>query len=176
MSRKIRICFYQPCDVNEHPLNRIAAYISAKIEGSYAYYVSHCEILFEDDFACSIYDGQSVFFRKRSFENPNYIVKSFAVPNNSYDNMYRYCRDMASYDIEFSNTRMMCGPLFGLFRGSKGTFCSEVVVKTLQRGDVSFVRNVDPFRCSPARLLALMMKSECICFDVTPFVESRLLY
>ena len=70
--RTIRLCFYEPRAVDEHWLNRLVASVGK-------HYVSHVEIMFEDDMAASIFADETVFFRKRSYANPYYRIKAFTV-------------------------------------------------------------------------------------------------
>ncbi len=54
-SRTIHLCFYEPRAANEHWLNRLVASVGS-------HYVSHVEIMFEDDMAASIFADEAVFF------------------------------------------------------------------------------------------------------------------
>lgn len=165
--RKIRICFYEPRANNEHPINIMAASIGSMFLGK-EYWVSHCEILFEDDYACSIFAGECVFFRRRTYSNPFYKVKAFTVGDEQYRVMYGYCQLMADEGIPFSNLKMTCAPMFGFFKGMNATFCSELVVRALQRGGVEFAKRLDPSRTTPSRLLYSMNRAETLLFDSTP--------
>lgn len=160
--RTIRLCFYEPRAENEHWLNRLVASVGK-------HYVSHVEIMFEDDMAASIFADENVFFRKRSYANPYYRIKAFTVNAKNYDQMYGYCKNCADQQKSFSNAKMFCGPMVG-YRGSKdSTFCSEFVTHTLQVGGVPFALKMDAGRSTPSALLGHMNAIETVCFDSTSF-------
>jgi hypothetical protein len=158
----IRLCFYEPRAADEAWINKVVAFFSKN-------YVSHVEILFEDNMAASIFAGDVVFWRKRSYSNPNYKLKSFDVATNSYWLMYEHAKNAASRNIGFSNTKMFCGPLIGYRGSSDSTFCSEFVTQTLQVGGVSFAMKMNATTSTPSTLLDFMNTHSNICFDSTSF-------
>lgn len=164
VKKKIRLCFYEPRAENEHWLNRLVASVGK-------HYVSHVEILFEDDMAASIFAEDNVFFRKRSYANPFYRIKAFLVPASSYWLMYNYAKRCAERQLGFSNTKMFCGPLIGYsgWLSSDRTFCSEFVTHTLQVGGVPFAMKMDAKCSTPSTLLQHMNSIETVCFDSTAF-------
>lgn len=160
--RRVRICFYEPRAANEHWLNRIVASLGT-------HFVSHCEILFEDEMAASIFADETVFFRKRTYANPNYVIKCFTVSNVDYHAMYNYARTAAQHGIKFSNAKMVCGPLIGYTGDSQHTYCSEFVTRCLQVGNVPFAMRMQASRSTPSNLLERMNSLESVCFDTTSF-------
>jgi hypothetical protein len=160
--RKIRLCFYEPRGSDEHWLNKLVAWTGK-------HYVSHVEILFEDDMAASIFADDYVFFKKRSYSNPYYRIKMILVPSSSYDLMYDFAKRCSERQIGFSNTKMFCGPLIGYTGSSDNTFCSEFVTHTLQVGGVAFAMKMDATRSTPSALLNHMNLHETVCFDSTAF-------
>jgi hypothetical protein len=160
---KVRLCFYEPRGENEHWLNRLVASMGK-------HYVSHVEILFEDDNAASIFADETVFFRKRTYSNPYYRIKMFLVSPTSYWLMYNYAKSCSEKQISFSNAKMFCGPFGGYSCGSADTtFCSEFVTHTLQVGGVDFAMKMDATKSTPSLLLDYMNSHETICFDSTSF-------
>ena len=159
---KVRLCFYEPRAENEHWLNRLVAWSGKN-------FVSHVEILFEDNMAASIFADDTVFFRERSYANPYYRIKMFLVSPTSYWLMYNYAKSCAERQIPFSNTKMICGPLIGFSGGADATFCSEFVTHTLQVGGVSFAMKMDATRSTPSILFEHMQHHETIAFDTTAF-------
>jgi hypothetical protein len=160
--KRVRLCFYEPRGEDEPLVNLIVAYFGK-------HYVSHVEIQFADDMAASIYSEDEVFFRKRSYSNPCYVIKGFTVPAKSYDMMYKFCESSATRHIGFSNMKMFLGPLIG-YRGScDRTFCSEFVTHVLQVGGIPFAMKTDASRCTPSVLLERINRSETVCFDTTAF-------
>jgi hypothetical protein len=160
--RTVRLCFYEPRDQSEHWLNRLVASFGK-------HYVSHVEILFEDDMAASIFAEEEVFFRTRRYANPSYLIKGFTVSENSYNLMYEFCRSAAARHVGFSNIKMFCGPVCG-YRGScEHTFCSEFVTQALQVGGIGFAMKIDAARSTPSTLLEKISRSELVCFETTAF-------
>jgi hypothetical protein len=160
--RKVRLCFYEPRGANEHWLNTLVA-VTGK------HYVSHVEILFEDDMAASIFADDVVFFKKRSYSNPYYRIKMILVSSQSYDLMYDFAKRCAERQIGFSNAKMFCGPILGYVGSSDSTFCSEFVTHTLQVGGVAFAMKMNARRSTPSALLNHMISHETVCFDSTSF-------
>lgn len=159
---KVRLCFYEP-RAEKHWLNKLVASLGK-------HYVSHVEILFEDEKAASIFADDTVFFRPRSYANPYYRIKMFLVSPTSYWLMYNYAKTCAERQISFSNTKMFCGPLIGYTGGQVDeTFCSEFVTHTLQVGGVNFAMKMDATRSTPSILLEHMNSHETVCFDSTAF-------
>jgi hypothetical protein len=160
---KVRLCFYEPRGEKEHWLNKLVA-------STGKHYVSHVEILFEDDKAASIFADDTVFFRTRSYANPYYRIKMFLVSQTSYWLMYNYAKSCSDRQLSFSNTKMLCGPLIGYTGGSTdATFCSEFVTHTLQVGGVDFAMKMNAHRSTPSVLLEHMNSHETVCFDSTAF-------
>jgi hypothetical protein len=158
----VRLCFYEPRGSGENWLNRLVAWFGK-------YYVCHVEILFADDMAASIFADEVVFWRKRSYSNPQYKIHSFDVSKKSYWLMYNHASGMAARNVGFSNAKMFCGPLIG-FRGSSDlTFCSEFVTQTLQVGGVEFAMKMNAGRSTPSSLLHFMNTHSNVCFDSTAF-------
>jgi hypothetical protein len=159
---RLRLCFYEPRGEREPWINRAVASVSK-------HYVSHVEILFDDDMAASIFADDTVFFRPRTYANPYYRIKAFTVPAPSYRLVYEYAKGAAERQMRFSNAKMFCGPLVG-FRGySDDTFCSEFVTCALQVGGVPFAMKMDAGRSTPSSLLDRMNAIETVCFDSTAF-------
>jgi hypothetical protein len=158
----IRLCFYKPRGSGEHWLNQLVASCGK-------HYVSHVEIMFEDDMAASIFADEVVFFRKRSYSNPNYCIKGFDVSSTSYWLMYNFARSAAERNLGFSNSKMFCGPFLGYMGSSDHTFCSKFVTSTLQIGGVEFAMKIDAHRSTPSTLLEFMNSHQTVCFDSTAF-------
>jgi hypothetical protein len=158
----IRMCFYKPRGSGEHWLNQLVASFGK-------HYVSHVEIMFEDDMAASIFADEVVFFRKRSYSNPNYIIKGFDVSSTSYWLMYNFARGCAERNVGFSNSKMFCGPFLGYVGSSDHTFCSEFVTQALHVGGVEFANNIVAHRSTPSTLLEFMNSHQTVCFDSTEF-------
>jgi hypothetical protein len=159
----IRLCFYEPRASDEHWMNRLVAAVSK-------HYVSHVEILFADDMAASIFAGEVIFWRKRSYANPYYKIHSFDVPAASYWLMYNHAKSMSLRNIGFSNIKMVFGPCLGWTGVSSDyTFCSEFVTETLQVGGVDFAMKMNAAKTTPSTLLDFMNTHSNICFDSTSF-------
>ena len=161
-SRTLRLAFYEPLGENEHWLNRLVASVGS-------HYVSHVELLFEDDNASSIFADESVFFRQRTYSNPYYKIKACTVSSKSYDAMYDYASRCAQQQKGFSHSKMFCGPLLGWRGSSDSTFCSEFVTHTLQVGGVGFAMKMDAGRSTPSALLSHMNSIETVVFDSTKY-------
>jgi len=157
----IKICFYEP-KANDVWMNRLVASMGK-------HYVSHVEIMFEDGMAASIFAEDVVFWKERTYSNPQYKILGVEVPTKSYWQMYNHAQDTARRQVGFDNVKMFCGPFMGYRGSSDRTYCSEFVTQTLQVGGVKWAMKMNASRSTPSGLLDFMLNNCYICFDTTAY-------
>lgn len=131
--------------------------------------ICHAELVFEDNLAFSIYAGQRVFFRPRTFSNPDYELISLAVSPTEYQSAYCFCKQAAENDIGFTDTGMLAAyfqpkgcPCINTSSSlaTGHTFCSKIVTEALQFAGVSEVDALTPCTTTPSCLYEAVKDSQ----------------
>eukprot|EP00960_Hanusia_phi_P018129 533121-Hanusia_phi.AAC.1 len=65
--RTIQLLFYK-AQADDHAINRVVAMLDPPFV--------HVELRFEDGIASSIFAGEVLFFRPRTFANPHYAIET----------------------------------------------------------------------------------------------------
>ena len=145
--------------------------------------VCHVELVFEDDTAFSIFAGGSVFFRQRSFSNPDYHLISVSVPNSEYQSVYSYCQSAAEHEIAFTNYGMYASylqPKGCPFLNTGGsveaghTFCSKIVTEALQFAGNPEAEHLIPCTTTPSCLFAAFQDSQRKVLSSVPYKREQL--
>jgi hypothetical protein len=121
----------------------------------------HVELVFEDDMAFSIFAGSNLFFKQRSFSNPDYVLIPLSISNAEYTNIYNFCQSAATHDIGFTDF----GMVFSYFQPKHcpfintapsmqvgRTFCSKIVAEALQFAGTPEVEHLIPCTTTPSCL------------------------
>ena len=127
----------------------------------------HVELVFEDDMAFSIFSKSNLFFRRRSFANPEYRLVSLNVSSDQYSKAYNFCTDAVKHDIAFNEigiytAYMQPCPMFytGSSRDEGITFCSKIVTEALQAAGINEVDDLTPCTTTPSTLYTALNYSE----------------
>jgi hypothetical protein len=138
-----------------------AAWLNRLVAKASKHRTCHVEIVFEDDMAFSIYAGAPVYFRHRSFSNPDYTLLSVSVTNAEYVSLYSFCQSAATHNIGFTDVGMVLSyiqparcPVFNTAPSSEVgfTFCSKIVTEALQFADLPEVEHLIPCTATPSCL------------------------
>lgn len=172
--RTIRVMFLSPAD-NDPWINRLVARIDPPF--------CHVEIEFDDSstgpcLASSIYAGETVFMKRRTFANPNYTTVTLHVDEANYKRIMRFCETEAHDSVGFDETGMYLswfGPWCPCLSWScrpattRRTFCSKHVTQALQAGNVPEVIGLDACRVRPSQLYKILNTSKRRCFSTVPY-------
>jgi hypothetical protein len=140
--------------------------------------ICHAELVFEDNMAFSIFAGQKIFFRPRTFSNPEYELVSLAVSQSEYHNAYCFCQQAADNDITFTDVGMLaayfqpkgCPCINTSSSLAMGhTFCSKIVTEALQFASVSEVEALTPCTTTPSCLYEAVKDSPRKLFCSVPY-------
>ena len=141
-------------------LNRVVAELSW-------HKTCHVELVFEDNFAFSIFAGSKLFFKPRSFSNPEYTLISLTVSHAEYVAVYNFCKSAMTHDIGFTDVGMVaayvqpCPMVLTAPSLETGyTFCSKVVTEALQMGPVQEVEHLSPCTTTPSFLYGALLESK----------------
>jgi hypothetical protein len=173
--RIITLAFLFPTDSDAF-LNRLVARMSK-------HKVCHVELVFEDDMAFSIFAGGNVFFRQRSFSNPDYHIISILVPPSEYNAVYSFCQSAVQHEIAFTDYGMYVSylqPKGCPFLNTDGsvqtgrTFCSKIVTEALQFAGNSETEHLIPCTTTPSCLYAAFHGSERKVLSSVPYKREQL--
>lgn len=158
-TRILTVAFLFPGSRDGDWFNRLVAAVSR-------HGCCHVELVFEDDMSFGIFSDTKVFFKPRTFANPEYRLVSLSVSNMEYTSAYGFCSAAMSHDIEFSEAGIYaaylqpCPMLFtrpSMETGS--TFCSKIVTEALQAAGVTEAEGLVPCTTTPSTLYGALHES-----------------
>lgn len=127
--------------------------------------------------ATSLYAGEAVFLRPRTFANPNYTILTLNVSDTAFARMLRLAAETTERGVRFDSHAMCCSILpcscCPRLRADR-TFCSAYVTVLLQEGGVRGVERLAPERTRPSTLYRLLSDSQQQCFSSVPYKLSML--
>jgi hypothetical protein len=121
--------------------------------------------------ASSIYAGETVFLRQRTFANPNYAIVTLNVSDAAFGRMLRYAERAAERAVGFSGAAMYLSFLPHCCNTLPGdrTFCSAYVTAVLQVGGVQEVGALTPCRVRPSTLFQALAGGQQQSFSTVPY-------
>ncbi len=151
-SRILTVAFLFPESGDNDWFNRVVARVSR-------HPCCHVELVFEDDMSFSIFSNSKLFFKKRTFSNPEYRLVSLSVSSLEYATAYSFCAAAMSHEIDFNELGIYAAyfqPCPMLYRQSSietgYTFCSKVVAEALQAARVQEAEELVPCMTTPSVL------------------------
>ncbi len=142
--RAIHILFYKP-QSSDHWLNHLVTFFTPPF--------SHCDMQFEDEYASSIYQNESVYFEKKNFTRNNYVRVSLSFSDEEYSKIYEFCQKAHKSQVWFDPVGMIGSFLpFYFFTPTKKTFCSRYVIEALQQSERSDFCNLCSAKMNPSKL------------------------
>jgi hypothetical protein len=141
----IHVLFYTP-NTNDHFLNHIVTRYDPPF--------SHCDVQFEDGMASSVYQSETVYWKKRGFKKPGYTRVSLAVSNTDYRKAYSLCQERASKQYKFDAIGMYTLPFPSAMHYEREgfTFCSKHCTEVLQAARVKAVADLVAKSVTPSAL------------------------
>jgi len=174
--RTIKLAFLYP-GPDDPFINRLVASVSKNP-------VCHVELVFEDDMSLSIFKGSSLFFKKRTFSNPEYKLVAINISETQYITAYEFCKSCIQENIEFTDMGMIGACLqpkncaiccYQPSSVTRTTFCSKIITEALQFAGVREVSHLNPCTTTPSMLLdAVSASDDCVC-DTSQY-RRQLLY
>ena len=116
---------------------------------------SHCDVQFEDGMASSVFTGEKLYWRRRTFRKPGYSRITLSVDGEGYWRAYEMCVDRFAKEYTFDAIGMYTLPLAPIMmdRGlGCRTFCSRHCAEVLQAAGVRSMKTIDPRRATPSML------------------------
>jgi hypothetical protein len=141
----IHVYFYTPSSV-DHMLNHIVTRYDPPF--------SHCDVQFEDGMASSVYQYETVYWRKRGFKKPGYSKISVPVSQSDYSRAYNQCHERASKQFAFDAIGMYTLPFPSAMQYEREgyTFCSKHCTEVLQTANVRAVAGLIAKSVTPSAL------------------------
>jgi hypothetical protein len=141
----INVYFYAPT-ANDHVLNHIVTRYDPPF--------SHCDVQFEDGMASSVYQHETVYWRKRGFKKPGYSKLSIPVSQTEYTKAYNMCQTRAANLFAFDAIGMYTLPLPESLQYEREgfTFCSKHCTEVLQAAGVKAVAGLTAKSTTPSAL------------------------
>jgi len=154
----INAYFYAPM-ATDHVINHIVT----RWDPPYA----HCDVQFEDGMASSLYQGENIYWRKRSFKKPGYTRITLGVSKQDYEKAYKLCQDRYAQSFSFDAVGMYTLPLSSYFslKREKHTFCSKHCTEVLQTAGVKAALSLDPGATTPSALQRALQNSSVLHTD-----------
>ena len=145
--------------------------------------ICHTEIVFEDNMAFSIFAGQRVFFKQRTFSKPEYELISLSVSDKEYSSIYSFCKQAAQFNIGFTDVGMLAAyfqprdcPCVNTTASMHAgvTFCSKIVTEALQTAGLSEVEHLKPCATTPSCLYDSVRDSQRRLLNSVPYKCNQL--
>lgn len=153
----IHVHFYVP-NANDHMINHLVT----QWDPPYA----HCDVQFEDGMASSIYQGENIYWRKRTFRKPGYSRITLSVKQPEYERAYRLCQHRHAAQVGFDAIGMYTLPLMvQLWKRTDHTFCSKHCTEVLQAAGVKAVASLAPHTTTPTALRRVLERSSVLHTD-----------
>jgi hypothetical protein len=137
-NKNITLAFLHPVPTDPW-LNRLTGAVCANP-------VCHVELIFDwhimpgsyQRLSFSIRDGETLWLKGKSFNNPQYEYVTLSVPPHEYDACYNFAVNAVSHSLCFDNVGMVasyfyspcCMRVPSLSAGK--TFCSKIITEALQ--------------------------------------------
>ena len=174
--RILTMAFLFPIGSDNPPLNKLVA-------GICKYKTCHVEMVFEDDMAFSIFAGCNLFFKQRSFSNPDYSLISLSIPHTEYMALYNFCLSAVTHNLGFTDLGMVLSilqPTHCPFLNTAPsvqvgyTFCSKIVTEALQFAGTGEVQHLIPCTTTPSCLYAAFKDSPRKIFSSVGYKREQL--
>jgi hypothetical protein len=150
---QLYLLFYRP-SIDDPTLNRVVAYFDSPF--------CHVEMALPMKvggepwdrvmMGSSIYQGQSVFFKPKTYERDGYVSFSVEISVSQLYKIKSFCRQHTELMTPFNVYAMYAAYLPVQIMETDGTFCSKHVTQALQYANVSLVHGINPALTTPSSL------------------------
>ena len=150
------LIFYQIGDDEPSLINRAAAYLT----GSHG--MAHVELRFSCGESVSVFNGETVFLKKRGYSNTQYKIVALSADAENERKMYHFARQQIGKGFNTWGLRRALLP-WPLNRDTDGHtttgkwFCSELITCILQHGGM--LLDTEPSQSSPNNMYDLAQAS-----------------
>jgi len=166
---QIYLLFYKPSHRDPFQ-NRLVAYFDKPF--------CHVEMAFpekygdepweKDMWGTSIYQGETVFFKQKTYQRDGYFSVAIEVSQAQRIKIKEYCRMQAESSIGFSRMAMYLSYLPVQLMQVQGTFCSKHVAHALLQGQVEGLQSLNPSLVTPSSLYRTLINMKAPIVQVIP--------
>lgn len=164
----INVWFYEPNE-NDKWLNSVV--------NQYDPPYSHCDVQFDNDkMASSVFQYESVYWKKRQFRRPGYKKITVSVGKDACTRAYDLCETRAreKYGFDAINMFLLPAAKWVGFEREKKTFCSKHCTEILQAAQLRAVDGAIASQMTPTSLYNLLASSTVIHADSSPLAGMRI--
>lgn len=152
-TEKVSVAFYKGGGPHEPLMNRLTRWLTGEFV--------HCEMVFVDEqspkhnASCSVWAGENVFYKPKTFGRDGWSYLSINVPTETATEMRNWCKEQAAKNLPF-NKWGFYRALTPFPRYTDGTcwFCSELCTACLQKG--GYFETSVPSTMTPTHLWKMM--------------------
>ena len=173
---QILLLFYKPSSTDP-VLNRLVAVFDPPY--------CHVEMAFperygeepwqRDIWGSSIYQGECIFYKNRSYQRDGYVCITLEVSLLQQIKVKNYCRRQAEAGVRFNSNAMYMAYLPVQLMHTNGTFCSKHITEALQYGGVVHVKDLNAALSTPSRLHKHVCKNSPSATSIVQMIPSRML-
>lgn len=150
--RSLNVVFYQPKD-DDHWLNKVVSTFSPPY--------CHCDILFDDSIATSIYQKETVYQEKKSLSREGYTWVSLTFTDEELDRIRKFCDKCFHDKVEFDELGMYLSFLpYNPMQSETKTFCSKFIWEALQKSERSEFTSSRAGTMTPSRIYRALKKMD----------------
>ena len=113
----------------------------------------------KDVWGTSIYQGESVFFKPKTYQREGYFCFAIEVTQAQRIKIKEYCRLQAEKNVQFSLMAMYLSYLPFQVIDVEGTFCSKHVTGALKSGQIEGLEHLNPVLVTPSSLYKTLLKN-----------------
>ena len=164
--RSLDVIFYRPTK-EDHWINHMVSFMNPPY--------SHCDLLFDDGVATSIYNHERVYQERKSFSRKEYEWLSLSFTDDEIRRIRRFCDDCHKKRVEFDFWGMLLSYLpYNPRDSDTKTFCSKFVWEALQRSNRVEFTSKNAATMTPSRIFRSIEKMNRSFLNVSPKRLDRL--
>jgi hypothetical protein len=154
---QICLLFYKPT-VSDPFQNKLVSFFDGPFcHVEMAFLERFGEELWEKDvWGSSIYQGETVFFKPKTYKRDGYVSFGIEVTVNQMHKVRSYCRQQTESKVPFCIRSMYAAYLPFQLMNTEATFCSKHVASALQYGGVYNNIGLNPALTTPSKLYRLL--------------------
>lgn len=157
--RSLSVVFYRPVQ-SDHWLNHLVSFMNPPY--------SHCDLLFDDGTATSIYQNETVYQQKKTFSRKEYEWQSLTFTEDEMLKIRTYCNQCHIQKVQFDFWGMLFSylPYNPRYHKDK-TFCSRFVWEALQKSNRPEFTHKDATSMTPSRIFYALDAMQKTFLDVS---------
>lgn len=150
--RSLNIVFYEP-KAEDAWLNKVVSTVSPPY--------CHCDLLFDDNIATSIYQKECVYQERKTLSRDGYVWVSLTFTDEELDLIRKFCNQCYQNKVSFDELGMYLSFLpYNPMQSTDKTFCSRYVWEALQKSKRPEFTTVTAATMTPSRIYNALKKMD----------------